>query len=185
MQKETKNNPLNYSVITGLLMAALTHAETTFAGEIDSDTSLKEVYVGASRSSLPVEDSPRSIDVIDAKKIAERPGANVQSLLSELPGVEFARSGGLGGQVSMRGFRSNEGRTVLTIDGERFRGRSVLEYQLIDPNAIERIEVVRGPVSALYGADAMNGVVNIVTRRAKGDINKPFELSASVKAVRL
>lgn len=183
MQKEVKINPLNYSVITSLLVLVLAHADTSFAGETDSDTTLKEVHVGAARSSLPIEDSPRSIDVIDAKKIAERPGANIQSLLSELPGVEFARSGGLGGQVSMRGFRSNEGRTVLTIDGERFRGRSVLEYQLIDPNAIDRIEVVRGPVSALYGADAMNGVVNIVTRRAKVDVNKPFELSASVKAV--
>ena len=53
---------------------------------------------------------------------------------------------------------------MLFIDGDRFRGRNFLEYSLLDPNEIERIEIIRGPAAALYGSDAMNGLVNVITR---------------------
>lgn len=145
---------------------------------------LGEVRVGATRSSTLLEDSPRALLVINDDLIAERPGATgIQSMLAEIPGIAYARSGGLGGQIVMRGFNSNTTRSTLAIDGDRYRGRSTLEFNMIDPNTIERIEVIRGPASALWGSDAMNGVVNVVTRRAKVDRNAPFALDAKLRAV--
>ncbi len=146
--------------------------------------SLDTLTISATRSKLAVMDSPRAISVITADEIAERIGSGgLQSLLEELPGIEFSRSGGLGGQLVTRGFNSNTGRTILAIDGERYRGRSTLQFNMIDPESIERIEVIRGPASALYGSDAMNGVINIVTRRAKVDPNQAFSLSPKLRAL--
>lgn len=140
--------------------------------------------VGASRSQVLAEDSPRAISVVDAKTIDERPGlGGIQGLLAEVPGLQYARSGGLGGQLVVRGFNSNNSRSIITVDGDRYRGRSTLEFNMFDPNGIERIEVLRGPASALYGADAMNGVVNLVTRRAKVDTSKSFALAPQLRAV--
>ena len=150
-----------------------------------ADTVLPEVKtVSSIRSSGDVETSPRAISVVDKKTLSERPGANgIQAALEEVPGIQFARSGGLGGQLVVRGFNSNQSRSILTVDGDRYRGRTTLEFNMFDPNAIERIEVIRGPASALYGADAMNGVVNIVTRRAKADPDQPFTLTPRVRSL--
>ncbi len=140
--------------------------------------------VAATRSSGEVENSPRSLGVVNKATIGERPGATgVQELLAEIPGIQFARSGGLGGQIVLRGFNSNSTRSIVTVDGDRYRGRSTLEFNMFDPNSIERIEVIRGPASALYGADAMNGVVNIVTRRARVDRDQPFTLTPRLSAL--
>jgi hemoglobin/transferrin/lactoferrin receptor protein len=140
--------------------------------------------VAAIRSSGVAEDSPRSVSVVEAKTLAERPGMNgIQAALEEVPGIQFARSGGLGGQIVMRGFNSNHARSIVTVDGDRYRGRTTLEFNMFDPNAIERIEVIRGPASALYGADAMNGVINIVTRRARVERDAPFSLAPRLRAL--
>ena len=147
-------------------------------------TELSEVRVGATRSNTLLEDSPRAVSVINAEAIAERPGAaGIQSLLAEIPGISYARSGGVGGQIVMRGFNSNTTRSAMAVDGDRYRGRSTLEFNMFDPNAIERIEVIRGPASALWGSDSMNGVVNVVTRRANVDRNAPFALDAKLRAI--
>ncbi len=145
---------------------------------------LAPVTVSVTRFIATEDESPCALSTIDHQRIEERPGlAGVQSLLAETPGIQFARSGGLGGQLSFRGFNSSESRSMLTVDGDRYRGRNTLEFNMFDPNGIERIEVIRGPASGLYGADAMNGVVNIVTRRAKVDPDQAFTLSPKLRAV--
>lgn len=152
----------------------------TLAAEPDKE---EQLIVQATRSSTSAENSPRTVTIISSQQIAERPGyAGIQSLLSEIPGIQFVRSGGLGGQIMMRGFNSNEGRMVLAIDGDRYEGRNTLQFNMLDPSAIERIEVIRGPASALYGSDAMTGVINIVTRRAKIDADQPFSLTPTLRA---
>lgn len=133
----------------------------------DIATELPLVEVTITRSERQIDLITQPTSVITSSDINSRPATNVQSLLADVPGITFSRAGGLGGQINMRGSNSNDPRLVLFIDGERFRGRNTLEYNLIDPNHIERIEVLRGPGSALYGADAMVGVVNIITRRAR------------------
>lgn len=137
----------------------------------------------ATRSPTSINKVPGSVSVVDRERIETRAPRNVQEILRQVPGVSLSRAGGLGGQIVMRGFNSNDPRTLLLIDGDRFRGRNTLEYNLLDPNQIERIEVIRGPASTLYGPDAMAGVVNVITRRAEGDIAGPFRLTPRLRAL--
>lgn len=142
------------------------------------------VVISATRSNSDVKRSPRTVSVISRQTLEERSGlTGIQPLLAEIPGIQFVRSGGLGGQIMMRGFNSNEGRMVLAIDGDRYEGRNTLQFNMLDPDAIERIEVIRGPASALYGSDAMTGVINIMTRRAQVDASAPFSLSPHLRSM--
>lgn len=125
----------------------------------------------------------KSITVITREDIAARNPRTTMEMLEQVPGVSLSRAGGIEGQVTTRGFNSNDARTLLLIDGDRFRGRIGLEYTLLDPNQIERIEVIRGPASALYGPDAFAGVINIITRRAEGGIEGPFRLTPRLRAL--
>src|SRR3954452_10157281 len=123
----------------------------------------EEITVTGTRFERPIDLTPQSISVLPSEEIHERPMWNVQSLLEDVPGVSFSRTGAVDGQVVIRGFSSGDSRQVLFIDGDRFRGRVSLEYSFLDPNEIDRLEIIRGPAAALYGADAMNGVVNAIT----------------------
>ncbi|MGH9418459.1 MAG: TonB-dependent receptor plug domain-containing protein, partial [Thermoanaerobaculia bacterium] len=145
----------------------------------------EKVTVTASRFERLIDLTPQSVTVIDSKTISSRPLWNVHSILAEVPGVSYQRSGGLDGQLVVRGLSSNDSRVVMFVDGDRYRtGRPSLEYSFLDPNEFERIEVVRGPASAIYGADAMNGVVNAITRRAEGDVTQqPFSLTPRLYAL--
>ena len=147
------------------------------------ETDMPEVVVTATRSEREVDMTSKSVTVITREKIMERNASSVQEILEEVPGISLSRAGGLAGQINMRGSNSNDPRLVLFIDGDRFRGRNTREYSLLDPAQIERIEVVRGPASALYGSDAMVGVVHIITRRAKGDVEGPLRLTPKVKSL--
>ena len=130
----------------------------------------EEITVTATRFERPLDLTPKTVSVVTPADIATRPMVNVQTAIDEVPNVAVARGGGLAGQIVVRGLASNDSRTVMFIDGDRFgRGRPAIEYNFLDPNELERIEIVRGPASALYGSDAMNGVVNFITRRGTGD----------------
>ena len=94
-----------------------------------------------------------------------------------MPGVSVARSGGIGGQIYLRGFSSNSFRSPLFVDGDRFRGRSTLQLNYFSPEEIERVEVIRAPV-VVYGSEALTGLVNIVTRSpAVADPSGPFRFT--------
>ena len=168
------------SLCAGIAPCSTHAAEETI---VEEKTLATVETVAAIRSSGVIESSPLSVSVVDKDALSEHPAGGIQQALEALPGVGFARSGGLGGQIVMRGFNSNQSRSIITIDGDRYHGRSTLEFNMFDPNAIERIEVIRGPASALYGADAMNGVVNIVTRRARIGKDAPFRLTPRLRAL--
>jgi len=137
----------------------------------------EEITVTGTRFERPIDLTPQSISVLPSETIHERPMWNVQSLLEDVPGISFSRTGAVDGQIVIRGFSSTDSRMVLFVDGDRFRGRVSLEYSFLDPNEIDRMEIIRGPAAALYGADAMNGVVNAITHRASGDpLQKGFSL---------
>jgi hemoglobin/transferrin/lactoferrin receptor protein len=106
----------------------------------------------------------QSVTVVDRKEIELTAPASTLDILSAVPGVSIARSGGIGGQIYLRGFSSNSMRSPLFIDGDRLHGRNTLQYQYFQPEEIERVEVIRGPASVLYGSDALTGVVNLIMR---------------------
>lgn len=150
------------------------------ADPVSQPITLPAISVTATRSEQALDLSSKSVSVITREQIIARNARSVQELLEEIPGVSLSRAGGLGGQIVMRGSNSNDPRVVLFIDGDRFRGRNTLEYGLLDPNQIERIEVIRGSASSLYGPDAVAGIVNIITRSAKKNGNEPFQLTPRV-----
>lgn len=132
------------------------------------------ITVTATRFERPIDLTPKSVSVVTEAETAARPMNNVQATIDDVPGIAVARGGGLQGQLVVRGLASGDSRTVLFVDGDRFgRGRPSIEYNFLDPNEIERVEIVRGPASALYGSDAMNGVVNFITRRGAGGSTGP------------
>lgn len=150
------------------------------ANQTENDT----LVISATRSHTLLENTPKPISIFTSEDIENRPGLDgIQSLLAELPGIDYARSGGLGGQLVMRGFNTNEERGVLAIDGDRYLGRNTLQFNMLDPSSIERIEVIRGPVSSLYGSDAMTGVINIITRRSSADPFGSFTIKPKLRSL--
>src|SRR3954469_7513200 len=128
----------------------------------------EHVIVTATR--LGDEDTRPNVSVIDAARIAARNPASAVDLLRDLPGLFVQQSGGRGSVVSLftRGAKPNF--TLVLLDGVKAndptntRGGSY-DFSTLDLNDIERIEFVRGPASAVYGSDAVGGVINIISRR--------------------
>jgi len=150
----------------------------------EEEVNFNEVVVEASMSDLSLELQPRSISVIDKKEVSSHVGTgDIQGVLENAPGIEYSRAGGINGQISMRGMNSNEGRNIFTIDGVRMTGRSTLELNHIDPDSLEAVEVMRGPVSSLYGSAGMNGLVNFKSRKWNGDTTRAFNMDMKLRSI--
>lgn len=167
--------------VTALLAAqaaAQTPAPTTMAANVaQTRPAIEQITVTATRIERDLDSISRAVSVVGREELKRRRPTDVIQMLRELPGVSAASNGGLGGQLVVRGFSTNGFRAPLFVDGDRFRGRNTLEYTLFDPQNVERIEVVRGPAASLYGTDSFGGIVNIITRRAAGDVFAPFRFT--------
>lgn len=140
------------------------------ADEPAPSDNLETVVVSATRSAQPRELTGTSVSVISAGDIAIQHLDIVSDALSETPGLNVVRNGGPGQYTSI-GLRGAEaGQTLVVVDGTRIMdpsatdGSAILSDLLV--NSIDRIEVLRGPQSTLYGSDAIGGVVDIITRRS-------------------
>jgi len=128
---------------------------------------LPPVAVTASRSVQPLSDLLADLTLIDAESIARAGEGGLAALLQRQPGIEIVTTGGPGSTsgVFLRG--ANTGHALVLVDGMRVgsstSGTSPLEAIPLDQ--IERIEILRGPASSLYGADALGGVIQIFTRK--------------------
>lgn len=128
------------------------------------------IVTSASSIATSVQDAPASITVIDQSDIQAKGARHLQDVLRTVPGLNLTRGNDGNSQVSFRGLSSN--RTLTLIDGKRVSSRNTFarhyqgDLQIVPLDAIERIEVVRGPMSTLYGSDAMGGVINIITKKA-------------------
>ncbi|WP_448216087.1 TonB-dependent receptor domain-containing protein [Endozoicomonas sp. 2B-B] len=132
---------------------------------------LEEVVVTASRTAQSVDEALAPVTVITRKEIERSQATDVTELLKQVPGVQVNRSGGPGAlsSVFIRGASSSQ--TLVLVDGQRLNSPTAAtpEFQYLTPDQIEKIEIVRGPRSSLYGADAIGGVIQIFTRRGQGD----------------
>ncbi|TWI76740.1 outer membrane receptor for ferrienterochelin and colicins [Desulfobotulus alkaliphilus] len=139
------------------------------AGEMFKNTEMGQVVVSASRTEQRLADTPRPTYVITADEIEARQPQNIQVLLREIPGLQVVeRTGSWGGGGSVRLMGLDAHHTLVLVDGQRFiGGNDVVDIASIPVEAIERIEVVKGPASSLYGSDALGGVVQIFTKKAK------------------
>ncbi|MFI8415880.1 ligand-gated channel protein [Serratia sp. NPDC078593] len=157
-----------YNKITAFIIASLTSHAAFAAGQ---DTQQDTMVVTASGFQQKIQDSAASISVIPRKQIEDKAYRDVTDALKDVPGV-VVTGGGSSSDISIRGMSSKY--TLILVDGKRVDTRGTrpnsdnagIEQGWLPPlEAIERIEVVRGPMSSLYGSDAMGGVINIITRK--------------------
>jgi vitamin B12 transporter len=145
-----------HALVSGLLLT----------GTLPADT-LSPLAVTATRTAISVNDSLAAVRVIDRQEIERSQARSVAELLSLSPGVRVSSNGGLGkaASVFLRGTESDH--LLVLVDGIRIGSATTGAAALHDlsPGMVDRIEVVRGPRSSLYGAEAVGGVIQIFTRR--------------------
>jgi vitamin B12 transporter len=148
-------------------LAALAAPSLSLA-DVAAENSADPVVVTATRTAQTADETLAAVTVISREQIAASQAKDVAELLRFQAGLDIGRAGGPGQQTSVfvRGTDSNH--VVVLVDGVRINPGTIgaPAWQNLDPAMIERIEIVRGPRSTLYGSDAIGGVVQIFTRRA-------------------
>ncbi len=141
-----------------------------------------EVTVTATRSIRETFETPQPVSVVTRKKIEEKAPNNITDLMTELPGVDVNGVGANQSRPVIRGLRGQ--RILLMEDGIRMNNsRRQQDFgeipALVDISEVDRVEVVRGPASVLYGSDAIGGVVNIITKLPQYD-SKGTEIHGNI-----
>lgn len=155
------NTTIKLSLLTTLLLNT----------NLIAEEKLEDIRVTtATKTSQKLSNVTSNINVITAQEIEERQYTTVTEALNSLPGVSFTANGGLGTATSLniRGMQSS--RVLVLIDGIRYNditGVSGAPFEHLMATDIERIEVVKGAQSGIWGADASAGVINIITKSAK------------------
>jgi vitamin B12 transporter len=130
---------------------------------------LNQIVVTATGTGVPMKDNSTSTTIITQPQIKARQDARVEEFLRDVPGAIISQTGGRGGQTSLylRGGDSNM--NLVLLNGFRLNETGgAFNFNNLTVDNINRIEVVRGPMSSLYGNDAMTGVVNLFTRQGRG-----------------
>lgn len=155
------------------LAVALLPASTLYAAVDNNEDALKlsNTVITANRTAEDRKDSTAAVSIFTREDIDRLQPVNVPDLLNRVPGVQVQQSGGRGSQtgVFIRGTKTAQ--TLVLIDGVRVGSASAggATLQHLNLEQIERVEVLRGPHSAMYGADAIGGVIQIFTRRSAGE----------------
>ncbi|MDP0589523.1 MAG: TonB-dependent receptor [Candidatus Endonucleobacter bathymodioli] len=129
-----------------------------------------EVIVTAPSTTQMSDESLASVTVISRKDIECSQATSVTELLINVPGIQISRYGGPGSLTSALIRGASACQTLVIVDGQRLNSATsgIPEFQYLQPDQIDRIEVVRGSKSSLYGADAIGGVIQIFTRKGIG-----------------
>jgi len=142
------------------------------AQEESDAITMEETVVTASRLEEPLKYSPDSVTVITEKEIREKGRQAVIDVLRDVPGVSVSQTGSFGGSASIYLRGTQNAHTLIMIDGVRVGDSMAIDSKLsitdLSTDNIERIEIVRGAQSVLYGSDAIGGVINIITKKGKG-----------------
>lgn len=145
----------------------LAHADTQPVPLDDSDAyRLETMLVTATRTEFDLYEVLASATVVDRAEIERLQTNDVMDLLKRYPALDFSRAGGPGAATSLFLRGTNSEHSLVMLDGQRIASATngAASIQFIDPEALERVEIVRGPRSSLYGSDALGGVVQFFTR---------------------
>ncbi|GAB2543314.1 TonB-dependent receptor [Simplicispira piscis] len=131
---------------------------------------LSETVVTATRTEQALSDLVADVSIVDRETIESSGATGVADLLARLPGVEITRNGGVGNASSVYVRGAEQRFTAVYIDGVRIDSQSTggAVWEQIPLSQIERIEVLRGPAAAVYGSDAIGGVIQLFTRKGEG-----------------
>ena len=156
-------------------------------GQTVSDS--EQVLVTATRTATAVEDVSAGVTIIDRATIEARGYTDLVQALSAVPGLRVAQSGGPGSIASVFIRGSNSNQVLLLRDGVPINdpGDPGAQFNVgVDSlNDIERIEIVRGPMSSLYGSGAIGGVINLITRRTAGALHGEVTLAGGTNTTGL
>jgi vitamin B12 transporter len=155
-----------------LAAAAALAAASALPALAQSGSEVPAVVITASRTEQRIRDAIPHTTVLTQKEIRDSQAVDLVSLLRSETGFEMAQNGGVGAvfsPLSLRG--STSARTLVLVDGVRIEdaGFSSTALQHIMLDQVERVEIVRGNVSSLYGSNAVGGVIQIFTRRGRGE----------------
>ena len=142
-------------------------------------TDLKEVIVSTTKLEIPFSKNFRTVKIISSDYIKNSPASNVSDLLQEITGIDVRRRGvgGVQGDLYIRGGGFDQ--TLLLVDGMKMDDAQTGHHTLnmiLPLYLIERIEVIKGPAARIFGQNAFNGAINIVTKEIKGE-KKQIDLS--------
>ena len=158
-------------LLTAAVLAAMS-VSVQAAEKKQEATQIKtgEVVVTASRTKQEVKETPSSVEVITREDIDKMGAESVLQALQLAVGLDTLKNGMVGNHVSIRGMKTNH--TLLLVDGRRVRTgntdktTNVYELERFNIDDVERIEIVRGAASSLYGSEALGGVINIIRKRS-------------------
>lgn len=166
------------SIRTGLValgallpVAAAQAQQVAAAAAARNDEVLSEIIITATRVAQPASEALEPVVVIDRAALENSLASDVGDVLRFRAGIDLGRSGGPGQPLSLfiRGTKSDQ--SIIMIDGVRINPGTYggAPLQNLAPELFERIEIVKGPRSAIYGTDAIGGVINLITRRSGAD----------------
>jgi len=147
---------------------------------VEQLAALDTMMVTATRQQMRTSELVSDVTVIERDDIERSATANIGELLARQPGIEFSQSGSYGATASvfMRG--SSAGHTLVLVDGMRVGSATLGQmssWAQMPLSQVERVEILRGPASSLYGSDAIGGVIHILTRQGDGTFRPNLEIA--------
>ena len=168
---------------------ATTFISGTVFAETAQTSNTEVMVVTATKNQTSVRDAPASITVIDNETLNRTPANDVASVLETVPGLQVVRTSGSEPYITIRGLKNNnsarDNYTLMLINGRRITSAETMvrgatfDFSSIPMSAIDHIEVIRGPMSSLYGSDALGGVVNVILKQPTDDTQVNASLSYS------
>jgi len=167
---------LQFTSFKTLLVSSVLISSAAIAQQKKTDSlkrnELEEVVVTTLRKETKRKNVPQSMTIITKAAIELTPSQEVTDLLKKNSSVSIIQYPGLSAGIGIRGFRPQfsglNQRSLLLVDG---RPAGTVNIATINPADIERIEVLKGPASALYGSSAMGGVINVITKKSSGEVH--------------
>jgi iron complex outermembrane receptor protein len=178
------NTVFQLVVVLAVLVSIFISGGLSLAAPQEKTIVMDEVVVTATRDTEEIRKVPANISVITAEQIEKSGATSIPEVLEKLESIQFRSYSGNASQASidMRGFGGDNpfGKTLIMLDGRRLNrpDMSSINWLQVPLNNVERIEVVRGASSVLYGDAAIGGVINIITKKGEG----PPKFNASVIA---
>jgi vitamin B12 transporter len=171
-------------LLAALALPAFAHAQS----DIQNDTPVNDqpIVVTATRVATPVNKVPANVTVLTAKEFIQHGYTTLAQALATVPGVNLVQSGGPGNAASLFVRGTNSEDVLVLLDGvpvnDPANPNGAFNFGIVSLADIERIEIVRGPMSGLYGSNAIGGVVNIITKRGSAQPQASISLAGGFPA---
>ena len=158
-------------VAAAIVAACLTLPLPSRAEDVETPANVDQIIVTASRLETTQEDVGSSVSIVTQEELQQGKYPNVVQALRKVPGLDIVQSGGPGGNAAafIRGADSSQ--TLVLLDGIELNNPAspnrAFNLTNLTLENVDRIEIIRGPQSSIYGSDSMGGVINIISKKAK------------------